>query len=194
VRYGLELGRGRVSAPPLSRLARLRGRRHSRARDLEAVRFHYDVGEAFYRLWLDRRLTYSCAYFQRQDSPAADLDAAQEAKLDLICRKLDLRPGQRLLDIGCGWGSLILFAAERYRVEAIGVTLSERQATEASRRAALLGLEHRARVEVRDYRDVAELGPFDAVASVGMFEHVRAANLGPYFAAAGTPWCRAACS
>ena len=183
-RDGLELRRGGSAAPPLRRSARLSGRRHSRARDLEAVRFHYDVGEAFYGLWLDRRLAYSCALFDRPDDPAADLDAAQEAKLDLICRKLRLGPGQRLLDIGCGWGSLILYAAERYGVEAIGVTLSERQATEGNRRAAAGGLAGRARAIVRDYRDLAPLGTFDAVESVGMFEHVGAGNLGAYFEAA----------
>ena len=89
---------------------------------MAAIRFHYDVGEDFYRLWLDRRLTYSCAYFERPDDPDADLDAAQEAKLDLICRKLDLQPGQRLLDIGCGWGSLISYAAERYGVDVGRIT------------------------------------------------------------------------
>jgi cyclopropane-fatty-acyl-phospholipid synthase len=184
LRYGLELRRDRGSAPEIRRLPDLKGQPHSRARDMAAIRFHYDVGEPFYRLWLDRRLTYSCGYFERDADPSGDLDAAQEAKLDLVCRKLDLRPGQRLLDIGCGWGSLILHAAERYKVEAIGVTLSERQATEANRRAALMGLEHRVRAETRDYRDLAALGAFDAVASIGMFEHVGAANLVPYFEAA----------
>jgi cyclopropane-fatty-acyl-phospholipid synthase len=184
LRYGLELRRERGSAPEIRRLPDLKGQPHSRARDMAAIRFHYDVGESFYRLWLDRRLTYSCGYFERDTDPSGDLDAAQEAKLDLVCRKLDLRPGQRLLDIGCGWGSLILHAAERYKVEAIGVTLSERQATEANRRAALMGLEHRARAEIRDYRDLAALGTFDAVASIGMFEHVGAAKLIPYFEAA----------
>ncbi len=187
LRWSLELRRahGADVPSPLSRpAARLAGARHSRARDLEAIRFHYDVGEAFFRLWLDRRLTYSCAYFERDDDPVRDLDAAQEAKLDLVCRKLDLRPGQRLLDIGCGWGSLIIHAAERYKVNAVGVTLSAHQADEANRRAALMGLEHRVRAEVRDYRDLAELGPFDAVASIGMFEHVGAANLPLYFQAA----------
>lgn len=184
VRYGLELRRGRAPAPGIHRLADLKGEPHSRARDMAAIRFHYDVGEPFFRLWLDRRLTYSCGYFDRDTNPSGDLDAAQEAKLDLVCRKLDLRPGQRLLDIGCGWGSLILHAAERYKVEAVGVTLSERQAAEANRRAALMGLEHRVRAEIRDYRDLAPLGAFDAVVSIGMFEHVGAGNLVPYFEAA----------
>ncbi len=109
-RLELELRRGAAPAPPLKRVARLSGQRHSRARDLAAVRFHYDVGNEFYALWLDRRLVYSCAYFE---TPATSIDAAQEAKLDLICRKLRLKPGTRLLDIGCGWGSLVAFAAER---------------------------------------------------------------------------------
>jgi cyclopropane-fatty-acyl-phospholipid synthase len=184
VRWGTELRRGMAPARALDRVARLSGPLHSRARDMAAIRFHYDVGEAFYSLWLDRRLTYSCAYFELPDDPAANLDAAQEAKLDLICRKLDLQSGQRLLDIGCGWGSLINFAAERYGVEAVGVTLSQRQADEANRRAALAGIGDRASAEVRDYRDLGPLGAFDAVASVGMFEHVGARNLGPYFGAA----------
>ena len=186
LRFGLELRRGTLatSGRQLTRSVQLAGPRHSRARDLAAVRFHYDVGEAFYRLWLGRQLAYSCAYFERPDEPAADLDAAQEAKLELICCKLDLKPGQRLLDIGCGWGSLILHAAERHGVQAIGVTLSERQATEANRRASEAGLADRVRAEVRDYRDLADLGRFDAVASVGMFEHVGANNLRSYFEAA----------
>ena len=184
VRWSWELRRHTPPAPPLARSARMTGARHSRARDMAAIRFHYDVGEEFYRLWLDGRMTYSCAYFERPDDPAADLDAAQEAKLDLICRKLDLQPGQRLLDIGCGWGSLIGYAAERYGVEAVGITLSERQANEANRRAAQAGLGHLVRAEVRDYRDLAELGVFDAVASVGMFEHVGTGNLAAYFRAA----------
>ncbi|HLY14316.1 MAG TPA: cyclopropane-fatty-acyl-phospholipid synthase family protein [Candidatus Limnocylindrales bacterium] len=183
-RWVFELQRDTPPAPRLVRSAHLTGVRHSPARDMAAIRFHYDVGEDFYRLWLDRRLTYSCAYFERADDPAADLDAAQEAKLDLICRKLGLRAGQRLLDIGCGWGSLIVYAAERHGVEAIGVTLSERQANEANRRAAEAGLGGRVRAEVRDYRDLGELGDFDAVASVGMFEHVGRANLVTYFQAA----------
>ncbi len=184
IRFGLELRRGTPASPPLRRLARLTGQRHSRARDLAAVRFHYDVSDTFYSLWLDRRLTYSCAYFERPDDPAADLDAAQEAKLELICRKLGLSPGQRLLDIGCGWGSLILYAAERHGVTAVGITLSARQATEANRRAAEAGLSDNVRAEVRDYRDLAALGTFDAVASVGMFEHVGSRNLAAYFQAA----------
>jgi len=184
LRWTFEL---RPATPPgrrLERVARLSGTRHSRARDMAAVRFHYDVGEAFYSLWLDRRLTYSCAYFDAGADPAAELDAAQEAKLDLVCRKLDLQRGDRLLDIGCGWGSLILYAAERYGVEAVGVTLSQRQADEANRRAAEAKLADRVRAEVRDYRDLEPLGRFDKVASIGMFEHVGEANVPTYFRSA----------
>lgn len=180
-RLGLRLRRGLAPARPLRRVARLSGRRHSCARDLAAVRFHYDVGNDFYTLWLDRRLAYSCAYFA---DPQASLDEAQEAKLELICRKLLLKPGKRLLDVGAGWGSLVLFAAERHGVDAIGVTLSEVQARYANERAAAAGLGDDVHVEVRDYRDLAPLGAFDAVASVGMFEHVGRANLPAYFRAA----------
>ena len=180
-RLGVELRRGMASAPALRRRARLTGRRHSRARDMAAVRFHYDVGNEFYALWLDPRLVYSCAYF---GTPDATLDEAQEAKLDLICRKLRLEPGMRLLDIGCGWGSLVAFAAERYGVDATGVTLSPPQASRAAEDLRRRGLEGRARVLVRDYRDLAGVGTFDAVASVGMFEHVGRARLPDYFRAA----------
>lgn len=180
-RLGMRLRRG-VSAPPrLRRRARLPGRRHSRARDLAAIRFHYDVGNEFYALWLDRHLVYSCAYFP---SPTASLDEAQEAKLDLICRKLALRPGMRLLDIGCGWGSLVMFAAEHYGVEATGITLSAAQAAWAGDEITRRGLDGRALVAIRDYRDLDEFPAFDAVASVGMFEHVGRERLAEYFGAA----------
>ena len=180
-KLGLELRRHAGPAPILRRRARLRGRRHSKARDLAAIRFHYDVGNEFYALWLDRRLTYSCAYFENPDSA---LDNAQEAKLDLICRKLRLEPGMRLLDIGCGWGSLVMFAAEHHGVEATGITLSAAQAEWATTEIGRRGLEGRARVDIRDYRDLAGSGEFDAVASVGMFEHVGRERLDEYFAAA----------
>ena len=180
-RLALRLRSGMGATPPLRRVARLSGRRHSRARDLAAVRFHYDVGNGFYALWLDRRLTYSCAYFE---TPERSLDQAQEDKLELICRKLRLEPGMRLLDIGAGWGSLVLLAAEHHGVAATGVTLSKVQATYANQRAAAAGLDDRVNVEVRDYRDLDSLGTFDAIASVGMFEHVGRANLPAYFEAA----------
>jgi cyclopropane-fatty-acyl-phospholipid synthase len=181
VRLALRLRSGTARAAPLRRTARLSGARHSRARDLAAVRFHYDVGNDFYALWLDRRLVYSCAYFR---TPETVLDDAQEAKLDLVCRKLRLERGMRLLDIGCGWGSLVTFAAERYGVQAVGITLSEVQARWAGDEIARRGLDARVRVEVRDYRDVAELGTFDAAASIGMFEHVGRERLAEYFEAA----------
>lgn len=180
-RLGVELRRGAAPGPQLRRAARLSGRRHSRARDMAAVRFHYDVGNEFYALWLDRRLAYSCAYFE---TPDTTLDAAQEAKLDLICRKLRLEPGRRLLDIGSGWGSLVIFAAERYGVDATGITLSEPQAAWATQEIRRRGLEDRARTVVQDYRELAPLGAFDAVASVGMFEHVGGERLDGYFATA----------
>jgi cyclopropane-fatty-acyl-phospholipid synthase len=156
---------------------RFSGRRHSQARDQSAVRYHYDVGNDFYQLFLDRRLVYSCAYFP---TGAEDIDTAQELKLDHICRKLRLQPGQTLLDIGCGWGGLVMYAAERYGVQALGITLSEEQARFARQRIADAGLKDRVRVEVRDYR-AFEGGPFDAIASIGMFEHVGQDQMPTYF-------------
>ena len=180
-RLGFRLRRGAGPAPTLRRRARLPGRRHSRARDLAAIRFHYDVGNDFYALWLDERRVYSCAYY---DTPAMTLDDAQEAKLDLICRKLAPKPGMRLLDIGCGWGSLVIHAAERYGVEATGITLSAAQAEWATAEIGRRGLEGRALVAIRDYRDLAGFGQFDAIASVGMFEHVGRERLTEYFGSA----------
>ena len=180
-RLGLRLRSGAAPAPRLQRIAHLSGARHSRARDLAAVRFHYDVGNEFYALWLDRRLVYSCAYFE---TPETSLDDAQEAKIDLVCRKLRLQPGMRLLDIGCGWGSLVLYAAERYGVEATGITLSAAQAKWATAEIQRRGLEGRALVAIRDYRDLAGFGTFEAIASIGMFEHVGRDRLPEYFRAA----------
>jgi cyclopropane-fatty-acyl-phospholipid synthase len=127
----------------------LQGSRHSKTRDRRAVTYHYDVPGEFYALWLDERMVYSCAYFA---TPDEDLDAAQERKLDLICRKLRLRRGEKVLDIGCGWGGLIIHAARRYGVSALGITLSEPQAELANGRIRRAGLEDRCRVEVLDYR------------------------------------------
>ncbi|HKJ92383.1 MAG TPA: cyclopropane-fatty-acyl-phospholipid synthase family protein [Longimicrobiales bacterium] len=157
--------------------ARFSGQRHSQARDQSAVRYHYDVGNDFYRLFLDRRMVYSCAYFS---TGAEDLDTAQERKLDYICRKLRLGPDQMFLDIGCGWGGLVIFAAERYGVQSLGITLSEEQARLARERIAEAGLEGRVRVQMCDYRRL-QAGPFDAIASVGMFEHVGRDQLPTYF-------------
>lgn len=160
------------------RPARLRGLRHSRRRDRAAVTYHYDVGNDFYALFLGRWMAYSCAYFQ---TPEADLDAAQAAKFEHICRKLRLRPGERLLDIGCGWGGLVVYAAEKYGVQAIGITLSRPQAEYGQDWIARAGLAGRARIEVRDYRDLDPARPFDKIASVGMFEHVGRDKLPAYF-------------
>ena len=158
--------------------ARLRGPRLSLGRARQAIKRHYNLDPAFYPLFLDRRMTYSCAYFASEHE---DLDTAQERKLDYVCRKLRLVPGERLLDIGCGWGSLILYACERYGVEALGVTLSEPQAEVVRGRARAAGLDGRCRVEVCDYRELDEREGFDKVASVGMFEHVAEKALPEYF-------------
>ena len=158
--------------------ASLRGARHSKARDRRAVTYHYDIPGEFYALWLDERMVYSCAYFA---TPDEDLDRAQERKLDYICSKLRLRPGERLLDIGCGWGGLIIHAARRYGVSALGITLSEPQAELANERIGRAGLGDSCRVEVRDYREVEGRDVYDKLASVGMFEHVGEERLPEYF-------------
>jgi cyclopropane-fatty-acyl-phospholipid synthase len=147
---------------------RPRGMPHSRDRDARAVRHHYDVSNEFFALFLDRTMTYSCAFFSR--APGS-LEAAQEAKLELTCRKLGLRPGERVLDVGCGWGGFALHAAARHGVEVVGITLSQRQAALARERVRLAGLADRVRILVQDYRDLAG-ERFDAVASIGMVEHV----------------------
>lgn len=154
------------------------GQRHEPARDRAAIRYHYDVGNDFYSLWLDQRMVYSCAYFQ---TPDTTLDDAQEAKLDHICRKLRLRAGDRLLDVGCGWGGLIIHAVRNYGVTAIGITLSEAQATLARERIEAAGLGDRCRVEIRDYRELPAGSMFDKIASVGMVEHVGVDRLPVYF-------------
>jgi cyclopropane-fatty-acyl-phospholipid synthase len=157
--------------------ARLRGRRHSRDRDRAAVAHHYDVSNEFYRRVLGPSMTYSCAVW---GSPDVGLEAAQAAKYELICRKLGLQPGMRLLDVGCGWGGMLLHAAEHHGVDGVGVTLSERQAELAEKRIADAGLAGRVRVRLQDYRDVAD-GPYDAISSIGMFEHVGLSQLSVYF-------------
>ncbi len=160
------------------RTARLNGDRHSIERDRKAIAYHYDLSNAFYALWLDHRMVYSCAHF---DSPDEDLDLAQERKLEDICRRLQLKPGERLLDVGCGWGGLIIHAAKHYQVDALGITLSKAQADLANERIREAGLADRCRVEVRDYREVREAGSFDKIVSVGMFEHVGESKLPGYF-------------
>ena len=161
--------------------ARKLGPRHAPVRDAAAIHYHYDVGNDFYKLWLDKRMVYSCAYFRSAED---SLDAAQEAKLDLVCRKLRLKPGERLLDIGCGWGGLIMHAAEHYGVDATGITLSENQAALAKERIEKAGLGTRCRVEIRDYRTLRASDGYDKISSIGMVEHVGESHLPAYFAAA----------
>lgn len=183
----LRLGHAIMHLPQTDAGERLRDRRgpcltgdqHSKTRDRQAVSYHYDVSNEFYALWLDPGMVYSCAYFK--EGCEADLDQAQRRKLDYICRKLRLRPGQRLLDIGCGWGSLMIHAAQYYGVEAVGVTLSENQARLANERFAAAGVADRCRVELRDYRDLGESQAFDRLVSVGMIEHVGRSQLPTYF-------------
>jgi cyclopropane-fatty-acyl-phospholipid synthase len=179
LRAALRLGGLRAVRPPRppAAEARVGGRLHSLARDRTAVRHHYDVSNRFYRLVLGPNMVYSCAYFA---SPEDSLEEAQERKLDVICRKLRLREGERLLDLGCGWGSLVLHAAARYDVRAVGVTLSEPQAELARERIRDAGLSDNCEVRVADYREVDD-GPYDKVASVGMYEHVGEDQLPTYF-------------
>ncbi|MFC7220719.1 class I SAM-dependent methyltransferase [Streptomyces polyrhachis] len=161
--------------PPREEVRRRRGPLHTLSRDRTAVSHHYDVGNDFYALVLGPTMVYSCAYF----SPGATLEQAQHDKLDLVCRKLGLRPGQRLLDVGCGWGSLALHAAREYGARVVGITLSAEQAAYARERVAQAGLGGRVEIRVQDYRTVGD-GPYDAVASIGMAEHVGAAAYGRY--------------
>ena len=170
-------GPGVLRQPPIPSIeASVSGQRHSITRDRQAVRHHYDVSNDFYRLLLGPTMVYSCAYFDERDDT---LEEAQARKLDLICRKLRLAPGERLLDIGCGWGSLVAHAAANYGVQAVGVTLSEEQARLGRERVREQGLEDRVQILVSDYREVTG-GPFDKIASVGMYEHVGRSELDAY--------------
>ena len=164
--------------PPPREEAHLHGRRHSRARDAAAVAHHYNVSNNFYRTVLGPSLTYSCAVF---DDPSTTLEAAQSAKHELVCNKLGLQPGMRLLDVGCGWGGMVLHAAEHHGVCAVGITVSSRQADLAAKRVADAGVADRVEIRMQDYRDVRD-GPYDAISSIGMFEHVGLAQLRSYFA------------
>ena len=150
-----------------------------RVRDARRIQFHYDVSDDFYALWLDPRRVYSCAFFRAADTTLAQ---AQEAKLDLVCRKLRLLPGQRFLDIGAGWGGLLLWAAEHYGVRGLGITLSKNQHAHVNRLIEERGLEGRVEMRLLDYRDLPEHEAFDRIASIGMFEHVGRARLPAYFA------------
>lgn len=154
-------------------------RQHTQVRDARQIQFHYDLSDAFYALWLDPRRVYSCAYYAQPDMTLAQ---AQEAKLDHICRKLRLRPGERFLDIGAGWGGLLLWAAEQYGVDATGITLSKNQHAHVNRLIQERGLHHRVRMLLKDYRDLDTSQPWDKIASVGMFEHVGRARMPDYFA------------
>jgi cyclopropane-fatty-acyl-phospholipid synthase len=155
------------------------GQKRAVERDREAIQYHYDVSNEFYELFLGDTMVYTCAYYR---SPDGDLDQAQRDKLELVCRKLELSPGERLLDVGCGWGSLVIWAAEHYGVEARGVTLSRAQAEYAQRRIRDRGLERLCRVEHADYRDVDGAEAYDKIASVGLIEHVGRPNYPSYFA------------
>jgi cyclopropane-fatty-acyl-phospholipid synthase len=152
--------------------------RHTRNNDATQIQSHYDVSDDFYALWLDPKRVYSCAYFAH---PSMSLAQAQEAKLDLICRKLCLQPGDRFLDIGAGWGGLLLWAAEHYSVEATGITVSRNQYAHVQQLIQEKGLQKKITLHFADYRDLDETQPFDKIASIGMFEHVGRANMPDYF-------------
>ena len=171
---------GVIGPPPRppAEESRLRGSRHSKTRDADAIAHHYDVGNDFYRLVLGDSMTYSCAYWA---DPSAGLDAAQFAKCDLVARKLGLTAGMRVLDVGCGWGTFALHAARTYGARVVGVTLSHEQAEYARKRMAEEGVDQLVEIRVQDYRDVGD-GPYDAISSIGMAEHVGAAML-PVYAA-----------
>lgn len=150
---------------------------HDKATDAEAISYHYDLSNDFYRLWLDRDMVYSCAYFE---TGSEDLEQAQQAKLRHLCRKLRLKPGERLLDVGCGWGGLARYAAREFGAKVFGITLSREQLELARERVAEEGLAKQITLELMDYRDLPQDGRFDKVVSVGMFEHVGHANLPLY--------------
>jgi len=164
--------------PEETRSLALHGRRHEKLRDKEALRFHYDVPVEFYRLWLDSRLLYSCGYYESEDD---GLEQAQLQKLEYLCRKLRVQPGDRLLDIGCGWGGLALYAAQAHGALVHGITLSRRQAEVANQRINAAGMSRRCRIEVRDFRDVHGERMYDKIVSIGMIEHVGKHRLASYY-------------
>ncbi len=177
LRAAYRLGMLGPPIPPPAEEVRLGGRIHSRRRDAAAIAHHYDVGNEFYRLVLGPSMTYSCAYW---NDDGLTLEEAQSAKHELVSRKLALESGMRLLDIGCGWGGMVLHAAEHFGVSAVGVTVSQEQASRARERVKEAGLDDRVEIRLQDYRDVDD-GPFDAVSSIGMFEHVGLNRLAEYF-------------
>ncbi|MFJ6086098.1 class I SAM-dependent methyltransferase [Streptomyces sp. NPDC092369] len=159
-------------APPREEVRRTRSHLHTKRSDRRAISHHYDVGNDFYEIVLGPSMVYSCAYWEASTDDAT-LEDAQRDKLELVCRKLDLTPGQRLLDVGCGWGSMAVHAAREHGVSVVGITLSQEQAAYARKRVADEGLTDRVEIRVQDYRDVAD-GPYDAISSIGMAEHVGA--------------------
>ena len=167
--------------PEETRTLDLRGRPHEKLRDKEAVRYHYDLPVEFYRLWLDSRLLYSGGYYQQPDD---GLEQAQTQKLEYLCRKLQLKAGDRVLDIGCGWGGFAMYAAQTHGAIVHGITLSRRQAEVANQRIAASGLSRRCRIEVRDFRDVHGGQLYDKIISIGMIEHVGGPHLPSYYARA----------
>ena len=164
--------------PDVERHREVQAHKRLRANSREAIAHHYDVGNDFYRLWLDPEMVYSCAYFASEDQPLAE---AQRDKLDYLCRKLRLKPGMRLLDIGCGWGALAVHAARHYGVEVDGITLSEQQCAHAQARVRQEGLQDRVHIALRDYRDLPDAPAYDRIVSVGMFEHIGVKNFPVYF-------------
>lgn len=179
LRSGQQSGKTRLRSRPLFSDLASHSRKHSELRDRLAVTHHYNLSNDFFSLWLDPRMIYSCAYFT---STAQDLAAAQVSKLDLVCRKLQLQPRESFLDIGCGWGGLIVHAAQQYHVQATGITLSESQAELARKRIREAGLsEKECRVLVLDYRKLMGAACYDKIASVGMVEHVGNGQLPRYF-------------
>jgi cyclopropane-fatty-acyl-phospholipid synthase len=178
-RLGWTLPRSRSASSGSAReAARLSGAKHSEERDRAAVAYHYDLSNEFFQIFLDPRMIYSCGYFP---DGTEDLATAQDRKLEHICRKLRLRPGERMLDVGCGWGGLLIYAAQVHGVDGVGITLSERQRELANQRVAEAGLQGRVEIRILDYRKL-EGESFDKVASIGMFEHVGRVRLPEYFA------------
>ncbi|MGE0311202.1 MAG: class I SAM-dependent methyltransferase [Lautropia sp.] len=166
-----------ASLPRRGALPRAWKGRHSKSSDQSAIQYHYDVSNDFYARWLDEAMVYSCAYFR---TGTESLEQAQSDKLELIMRKLRIAPGHRLLDVGCGWGALVIHAARHHGARAVGITLSQRQHDLATERVRAAGLAGQVEIRLQDYRDVRD-GPFDRITSVGMFEHVGLANLQAYF-------------